>query len=129
MVPMPPQSNLVKLKPTFSTLGYKNGIKVEVIRTGTLLKHGGTVLFNLVLTLSKMVLTGKLVEFTLMTKNGLMYPLLMVILLPLLLYLLLQFILLVTSIGIKWLLVLSLTLLHSVSELRLPEEYKIALDL
>ena len=129
MVPMPPQSNLVKLKPTFSTLGYKNGIKVEVIKTGILLKHGGTVLSNLVLTLSKMVLTGKLVEFTLMTKNGLMYPLLMVILLPLMLYLPLQFTLQVTSIGIKWLLVLSLTLLHSVSELRLPEEYKIALDL
>jgi len=129
MVVMPPQFSLVKLKVTLLTLGYKNGIKPEVIKTGTLLKHGGTVLSNLVLTLSKMVLTGKLVGFTLMTKNGSMYLSLMVILIPHLLYLLLQFILQVTSIGIKWLLVLSLTLLQLVSELRLLEDHKILLDL
>lgn len=129
MVVMPPQFSLVKLKVTLLTLGYKNGIKPEVIKTGTLLKHGGTVLSNLVLTLSKMVLTGKLVEFTLMTKNGSMYLSLMNILIPHLLYLLLQFILQVTSIGIKWLLVLSLTLLQLVSELRLLEDHKILLDL
>jgi len=126
---MPPQFNLVKLKLTFLTLGYKNGIKLEVIKTGTQLKHGGTVLSNLVLTLSKMVLTGKLVGFTLMTKNGSMYLSLMIILIPHLLYLLLQFILQVTSIGIKWLLVLSLTLLQLVSELRLLEDLKIILVL
>jgi len=72
MVEMPAQSNLVKLKLTFSTLGYKNGIKVETVETGTRMKHGGTVLSNLELTLSKMVLNGKLVEFFLMTKIGLM---------------------------------------------------------
>jgi len=126
---MPPQFSLVKLKLTLSTLGYKNGIKEDLIKTGTLLKHGGTVLSNLVLTLSKMVLTGKLVGFTLMTKNGSMYLSLMVILIPHLLYLLLQFILQVTSIGIKWLLVLSLTLLQLVSELRLLEDLKIILVL
>jgi len=126
---MPPQFNLVKLKLTFLTLGYKNGIKLEVIKTGTQLKHGGTVLSNLELTLSKMVLTGKLVGFTLMTKNGSMYLSLMNILIPRLLYLLLQFILQVTSIGIKWLLVLSLTLLQLVSELRLLEDLKIILVL
>jgi len=126
---MPPTFNLVKLKLTLSTLGYKNGIKEDLIKTGTLLKHGGTVLSNLVLTLSKMVLTGKLVGFTLMTKNGSMYLSLMVILIPHLLYLLLQFILQVTSIGIKWLLVLSLTLLQLVSELRLLEDLKIILVL
>jgi hypothetical protein len=129
MVLMPQQSNLVKLKLTFSTLGYRNGIKADQIKTGTLLKHGGTVLSNLELTLSKMVLTGNLVECSLMTKNGFKYPLLMVILIPLLLYLLLQFTLQLTSIGIKWLLVLSLTLLQQVSELRLLEEYKITLVL
>jgi len=126
---MPPQFSLVKLKLTLSTLGYKNGIKEDLIKTGTQLKHGGTVLSNLVLTLSKMVLTGKLVGFTLMTKNGSMYLSLMNILIPRLLYLLLQFILQVTSIGIKWLLVLSLTLLQLVSELRLLEDHKILLDL
>ena len=126
---MPPQFNLVKLKLTFLTLGYKNGIKAEVIKTGTQLKHGGTVLSNLELTLSKMVLTGKLVGFTLMTKNGSMYLSLMVILIPHLLYLLLQFILQVTSIGIKWLLVLSLTLLQLVSELKLLEDLKMILVL
>jgi len=126
---MPPTFNLVKLKLTLSTLGYKNGIKEDLIKTGTLLKHGGTVLSNLVLTLSKMVLTGKLVGFTLMTKNGSMYLSLMNILIPRLLYLLLQFILQVTSIGIKWLLVLSLTLLQLVSELRLLEDHKILLVL
>jgi len=126
---MPQQSNLVKLKLTLSTPGYKNGIKVEKIKTGTLLKHGGMVLSNLELTLSKMVFTGKLVELSLMTKNGLMLLLIMIILLPLLLYLLLRFTLQVISIGMKWLLVLYLTLLHKVSELRLPKEYKITLVL
>lgn len=125
MVVMPPRFNLVKLKLTFSTLGYKNGIKADQIETGTQLKHGGTVLSNLELTLLKMVLTGNLVGFTLMTNNGSMYLSLMVILIPHLLYLLLQFILQVTSIGIKWLLVLSLTLLQLVSKLRLLEGYKI----
>jgi len=129
MVVMPRQSSLVKLKLTFSAPGYKNGINVDQIKTGTLLKHGGTVLSNLELTNSKMVLTGKLVELPLMTKNGLMLPLLAVILLPLLLYLLLRFTLQVISIGMKWLLVLYLTLLHKVSELRLPKEYKITLVL
>jgi len=126
---MPPTFNLVKLKLTLSTLGYKNGIKLEVIKTGTQLKHGGTVLSNLELTLSKMVLTGKLVGFTLMTKNGSMYLSLMNILIPHLLYLLLQFILQVTSIGINKLLVLSLMLLQLVSELRLLEDLKIILVL
>ena len=129
MVVMQPQFSLVKLKLTFSILGYKNGIKVDQIETGTQLKHGGTVLSNLELTLSKMVLTGKLAGFSLMTKNGSMYLSLMVILIPLLLYLLLQFILQVTSIGMNRLLVLSLTLLQLVSELRLLEDYKITLVL
>jgi len=129
MVVMLLRFNLVKLKLTNFKLGYKNGIKVEEIKTGTQQKHGGMVLSNLELTLLKMVLTGKLVEFSLMTKNGSMYLSLMVILIPLLLYLLLRFTLQVISIGMKWLLVLYLTLLHKVSELRLPEEYKITLVL
>jgi len=123
------QFSLVKPKLTFSTLGYKNGIKGDQIETGTQLKHGGMVLSNLEPTLSKVVLIGKLVEFSLLTKNGSMYLSKKVILFPLLLYLLLQFILQVISIGMIKLLVLSLTLLQKVSELRLLEEYKIILVL
>jgi len=72
MVGTQPQFSLVKLKLDLSILGYKNGIKGDQIITGTQLRHGGTVLSNQELTLSKMVLTGKLVESFLTTKNGLM---------------------------------------------------------
>jgi len=68
---MPPRSNLAKqIQLTHLKLGYKNGIKADQIKTGTQQKHGGTVLSNLELTLLKMALTGKLVEFSRMTKNG-----------------------------------------------------------
>jgi hypothetical protein len=129
MVVIPARFNLVKLILTNLTLGYKNGIKKEAIETGIQQKHGGTVLSNLELTLSKTVLTGKLVEFSLMIKNGSTYLSLMVILITLLLYLLLQFILQLILIGMKWLLVLSLMLLQLVSKLRLLEEYKTILVL